>query len=247
MLPSPAHRPALVRQHEEGAPAGLLAEWLHARGIPSVVSRSWLGEPAPDPAEHAFVVTLGSRFGARDVDVPLVAAELALLERAVARDVPVLGLCFGGQALAAVLGGAIEPAPVPELGWTEVQTDDPRLVPAGPWLEWHFERFTTPPGAVELARTAHAPQAFRHGAHLGVQFHPEATPEIVAGWAGEDRQQLLDLGIADVDALLASPAEQRAAAAVAAFGLFDGFLAVAGLDGRAAEDGRRVRMRRRAA
>ena len=38
----------------------------------------------------------------------------------------------------------------------EIETDDPELVPAGPWLEWHFERFCTPPGATELARTAEA-------------------------------------------------------------------------------------------
>jgi hypothetical protein len=66
-----------------------------------------------------------------------------------------------------------------------------------------------------------------------VQFHPEATPEIVAGWAGEDRQQLLDLGIADVEALLATPADLRAAATAAAFRLFDGFLVAAGLAERA--------------
>ena len=62
----------------------------------------------------------------------------------------------------------------------------PDLVPAGPWLEWHYERFCTPPGATELARTADAPQAFRLGPHLGVQFHPEATVEIVEGWARAD-------------------------------------------------------------
>jgi len=229
-------RPALVRQHEEGAPAGLLAEWLRARGIPAVLSRSWRGGPLPDPAQHAFVVSLGSRHGARDAGVPLVAGELELLRRAVARDVPVLGLCFGGQALAVALGGDVEPAPVPELGWTVVETDAPALVAPGPWLEWHLERFAVPPGAVELARTAHAPQAFRYGPHLGVQFHPEATPEIVAGWAAEDRQRLLDLGVDDVAALLATPAERRAAAAQAAFALFDGFLAGAGL-GEAVEGG----------
>ena len=59
----------------------------------------------------------------------------------------------------------------------------PGAIPAGPWLEWHYERFTTPPGAVEVARTADAVQAFRMGPHLGVQFHPESTVEIVAHWA----------------------------------------------------------------
>ncbi len=225
-------RPALVRQHEEGAPPGLLADWLEARGIPAVVSRSWLGEPVPDPAGHLFVVSLGSRFGPRDVEEPLVADELGLLRACVAADVPVLGLCFGGQALAAVLGGRIEPAPAPELGWREIETDDAALVPPGPWLEWHFERFCTPPDATALARTADAPQAFVQGPHLGVQFHPESTPEIVAGWAAEDRGRLVGLGLEDAAELLAATTpEQREAAAAAAFRLFDAFLGHAGIAG----------------
>ena len=108
-----------------------------------------------------------------------------------------LGLCFGGQALAAALGGDVETAPEPELGWTEIETDEPELVPPGPWLEWHYERFTTPPGATEIARTGAASQAFRHGRHLGVQFHPESTVEIVEHWAASDRERLEALGLGD--------------------------------------------------
>ena len=113
-----------------------------------------------------------------------------------------LGLCFGGQALAAALGGTVERAPRPELGWTEIETDEPELVPPGPWLEWHYERFTTPPGATEIARTAAATQAFRHGRHLGVQFHPESTVEIVERWAASDRDRLAALGHGDGAALI---------------------------------------------
>ncbi len=169
----------------------------------------------PDPEGFAFVASLGHDKMAGDLHDPAVAAERELLRLAVARDVPVLGLCYGGQVLAAVLGAEVGPAPVAELGWREIETDVPALVPAGPWLEWHFERFCTPPGATELARTADAPQAFRLGPHLGVQFHPEATVEIVAGWARAD----------GVEADLSAPPAQRAAAEAAAFQLFDGFLA----------------------
>ena len=105
-----------------------------------------------------------------------------------------------------------------ELGWRAIETDDAELVPAGPWLEWHYERFCTPPGATELARTADAPQAFRIGPHLGVQFHPEATVEIVEGWARGGRGR---------GRRCPPPPEQLAAARDAAFRLFDGFLAAA--------------------
>jgi GMP synthase-like glutamine amidotransferase len=170
------------------------------------------------------VASLGSPYGPNDTHEPGVAEELELVGTAVEKDVPVLGLCFGGEVLSAVLGGRVERAPVPELGWREIETDDPDAVPAGPWLEWHYERFWTPPGAVEVARTAHAVQAFRLGPHLGVQFHPESTVEIVAHWAGMDTENLVELGIEDGRALLDVSPERQEAAREAAFRLFDAFL-----------------------
>jgi GMP synthase-like glutamine amidotransferase len=161
------HAPVLVRMHLETAPPGLLAKWLDGRGHAYEISRSWLDGPLPDPGGYAFVASLGHDLGAYDTHEPAVAAERELLARAVARGTPVLGLCYGGQVLAAVLGGRVARAPVPELGWREIATDDPDLVPAGPWLEWHYDRFEVPPGATGLARTVDAAQAFRLGPHLG--------------------------------------------------------------------------------
>jgi GMP synthase-like glutamine amidotransferase len=184
------------------------------------VQATWVAPSVPDPADYAFVASLGHDRMAGDLHDPGVAAERELLTRAVERDVPVLGLCYGGQVLAAVLGAEVGPAPVPELGWRVVETDDPAVIPEGPWLEWHFERFCTPPGATELARTVDAPQAFRLGPHLGVQFHPEATVEIVAEWARADGRE---------DVPLAAPPEVLAAARSAAFRLFDEFVRSADL------------------
>ena len=184
--------PVLIRQHLESAPPGLLGAWLEARGHAHEVSRSWLDGPLPDPGGYAFVASLGHDLGANDTHVPAVAAERELLARAVAGGTPVLGLCYGGQVLAAALGGRVARAPVPELGWREIETDDPGLVPPGPWLEWHYDRL---------------------GPHLGVQFHPEATVEIVQGWARAD----------GVDAMLAAAPAERRAAEAAAFRLFDAF------------------------
>jgi GMP synthase-like glutamine amidotransferase len=221
-------KPVLIRQHVEMAPPGNLARWLEARGLEYVVDRSWAGTPLPDPTDHAFVASLGHELGAGDTHDPAVAAERDLLSRCVDLGVPVLGLCYGAQVLAAVLGADVGPAEVPELGWLEIETDDPACVPPGPWLAWHFDRFTTPPGATEVARSAHASQAFRIGPHLGVQFHPEATVEIVAGWARASGGRLAALGIDDGSALLSAGPVERHEGDAAAFELFDAF--VAGLD-----------------
>jgi GMP synthase-like glutamine amidotransferase len=220
-------KPVLIRHHEEMAPPGLLVDWLVERNIGFEVYPSWLGGMAPDLTNYSFVASLGSAYGPNDTHEPAVVRELELIGTAVEKEVPVLGLCFGGEVLSAVLGGRVEYAPVPELGWREIETNDPVAVSAGPWLEWHYERFSTPPGAVELARTNDAVQAFRYGPHLGLQFHPESTVEIVSHWASMDAERLAELGIEDSAELLAAPPELREAAREAAFRLFDAFLSAA--------------------
>ncbi len=108
--------------------------------------------------------------------------ELDLLREADRAGVPVLGICFGGQALAAAHGGEVVAAPAAEIGFTPVDSDDPDLVPPGPWMQWHHDVFTVPPGGVEVARNAVGPQAFRLRRNLGLQFHPEVDAAIVASW-----------------------------------------------------------------
>jgi GMP synthase-like glutamine amidotransferase len=213
----------LVRQHGESGPPALLGEWLEARGLAYVVSDSRT-DHAPDPRDFDAVASLGCRYSPADLDVPQVQAEIELIERAVAHDVPVLGLCFGGQVLAHVLGGRIEAAPTPEFGWREIETDEPDAIPAGPWLVWHYQRFTVPPGATEIARTEYATHAFRHGRHLGLQFHPESTTDVVEGWARKDAEKLETVGVTNGLALIEASAEQQDAAKQAAFRLFDAFI-----------------------
>jgi GMP synthase-like glutamine amidotransferase len=218
-------KPVLIRRHGMSAPPALLGEWCAERGITYVVSHSWHGDPLPDPRDYAFIASLGSKLNPRDTHEPVVAAELQLMRDAIAADVPVLGLCFGGQMLSAALGGETVRAEAPELGWVTVESDDEDLVPTGPWLEWHFDRFTVPDGATVIARNAHSTQAFVHGPHLGTQFHPESTIEVVAGWARNDAERLRSLGIEDGESRLEVPEQRKSAARAAAFRLFDAFVA----------------------
>jgi GMP synthase-like glutamine amidotransferase len=220
------HRPAaLVLQHGRLGPPGLLARWLRARSIDAVVHHVDSGAALPSPDGFAFVASLGSAKSPNHRHDPLVLEELDLIARCVERDVPVLGLCFGGQALAAVLGGTVEVLDAPELGWHRIESTAPDLVAPGPWLQWHYEAFRAPPGVEEVARSPVCSQAFRHGPHLGTQFHPESTAAIVEKWARHDQSRLPGRLEGHLEHLRAGAAAHGAAAEEAAVRLFDAFWA----------------------
>ena len=214
-------RRALVVEHQPDAPAGYIGERAEYHGYRLEVVRAAPGA-FPDPAGYDLVITLGSGEAAYDDTVPFLADELDLLHRADDAGVPVLGICFGAQALARALGGHVRPGDGPEIGWTEVDTDIPELVPPGPWLVWHFDVFTPPVHATELARTPVGSQAFVHGPHLGVQFHPEATPSSVDNWARTYEGAIKELGN-DPDEIRAETERTRDAARWRAHDLFDRF------------------------
>jgi GMP synthase-like glutamine amidotransferase len=154
----------------------------------------------PDPTAYDAIVAMGAPWSVYDSQVigSWIDDELAFLRAADASGVPVLGICFGGQAVSAALGGGVHRAPAGEYGWVSVDTDDPDLVEAGPWFQWHQDRWTPPPGAREIARTGAAPQAFVLRRNLAVQFHPELTPTQLSGWL--DNGGAADLAARGVDA-----------------------------------------------
>lgn len=202
----------LVLQTQADAPPGLLADWAEHRGLALELVRVDERPALPDPRGFDFAVLLGSTASIVERREPWIAGVLEWLRAADAAAVPILGICFGAQALAAALGGRAYRLPEPEIGWVTVATAAPERIPAGPWVAWHEDGFKPPPLADELARNACGVQAFALRGHLGVQFHPEATRAIAIGW---DRERRHGFG--------AGPAQ------TAAEQLFDAFAARAAL------------------
>jgi len=192
---------ALIIEHERATPGGLIYEWLADHDAEVDELRIDVEEREVDPSGYDLIVPLGSEFAAYDDTIPWIEREKRLLQRAAEADVPVLGICFGGQLLARVLGGESFRAETAEIGWLPVRTSDPELVPEGPWFQWHFDTFTVPEGATVVAETDVGPQAFVIGRSLGVQFHPEITPQIMDDWVRVYRHELDESGV-DPDALL---------------------------------------------
>lgn len=211
---------------------GTVEPALAALGFDVTVTTLVTGDAAPDPAEFDVVVVLGAAESAYDDTVPWLAAELDLVAEAVRATTPVLGICFGAQVLARVLGGEVGPAPRSEHGFVTLGSDDPDLLEPGTWMEFHDDAFTLPPGALPLAANETGLQAFTLGPHLGVQFHPEITPAVFATWAQFWTERGVGDAVAatvDLPALQAEIAARAPASAEACRRLVERFCARAGV------------------
>lgn len=177
---------AIALIHAETDLPGSLSELLAELGISLDVISVQDALPAPSELELLFV--LGSIESAYDDSLPWLEKEMAWLRQVVDSGVPVLGICFGSQLLARLLGGSVSLNHQPEIGWCDIDTPDDSWSHKGPWLNFHFDAFTAPPGATLLGRTELAQQAFRHGRVMGVQFHPEITAAMFDTWTAGWRQ-----------------------------------------------------------
>jgi GMP synthase-like glutamine amidotransferase len=230
------HVRALFIQQDHLSPTGPVGDRFRHHGYEvvefTVVPEESFSRPNvtvsfPDPLDYDVIVPMGAPWAVYDEATvgSWIGDEVAMLRRAHDAGVPVLGICFGGQALAAALGGAVTRAPEAEVGWYVVESDAPELVGPGPWFQWHGDQFAAPPSAHTFARTPVGPQAFTLGRSLGVQFHPELTPDQLLAWIGNGGGSYLDEHGIDADALMAFTVETADEAAARTHTLVDAFLA----------------------
>ena len=183
----------LVLQHAPHSSLGAYGDVLSERGDETAWVRLHDRESVPERLNgFDAVISLGAAISVYDGDASWLVPELELLRAAVTDDVPVWGICFGAQMLAAAAGGRVWRGARPEVGirplaMTSASGGDPVFGPLGQTVQmfhWHGDSFDLPADAVLLAGSDEYPnQAFRVGARAyGVQFHAEATPDLVRGW-----------------------------------------------------------------
>jgi len=217
--PEAAGPPAVVLQHREDAPGGLLMDILAAQGFRPTTVRVDLGEPLPDPAGCRLAVTLGTDGILEPLASGSAIPELDWLRTADRAGTALLGLGSGAQALAVALGGAVTRAPRPRHGWVWVSSSTPAWIAPGPWLAWGDEVIRLPARARLLAHDGYGPQVFGRGRHLGVQFHPEVTREMVGHWVTGERD-----GRFDAQGILETTSREFAGASAAAHTLLATYL-----------------------
>ena len=171
--------------------------WCHLGdlGFDRELVKPYAGDSLPaDLTPYSGLVIYGGSQNVGETDrFPFLKDELALARNAIEADLPTLGLCLGGQILAAALGawvGGRQPKEC-EFGIYPLTATDPEAgwIPTGfHGTQAHYEEFALPAGAVRLAASERYPnQAFKYGRNIfGLQFHPETTLDMFREWQDAD-------------------------------------------------------------
>ncbi|MFZ2385369.1 MAG: type 1 glutamine amidotransferase [Candidatus Omnitrophota bacterium] len=184
----------LIIKHIDIEGAGTLEDFFGNAGRSVSVINVSAGVRLPETlAGVEAVVCLGGPMNVYEEDKhPFLIKENSILKKALARRIPVLGICLGAQLLAKACGARVSKSPVKEIGWYKIlQTPDAKhdrlfsgLKEELSVFEWHEDTFELPVGGILLAEgSACRNQAFRVGDNAyGIQFHIEVTPEMIETW-----------------------------------------------------------------
>jgi len=184
-----------IIQNDPEVPPGSITDGLN---IPYLLHHPYRDGRLPHVEDISALIVLGGAMGANDdFKHPFLVDLKQLIRQVVAAGTPYLGVCLGGQLLAAALGAKVVSSRWEEIGhFSAALTDEGRrdrlfagIPPEFLTFQWHHDSFDIPAGGVLLASSAACPhQAFRVGGSAwGVQFHPEVTEDIIRCWCGWDR------------------------------------------------------------
>jgi GMP synthase (glutamine-hydrolysing) len=193
---------------------------------------------------YAGLVILGGPMSAYDDQrLPHLAVEMKLIESAMQRNLPVLGICLGGQLVARTLGARVYANHVKEIGWYDVEPsphadDDPLLdefEERETLFQWHGDTFDIPSGAIHLASSRHClNQAFRYGDNVyAFQFHLEVDEAMILRWlkVPENRREIANLhGDIDPDRIHSETARHIGRLHELSDRVFGEFIELCGLD-----------------
>ena len=201
-------RVLVLRHHDEDHP-GLIGEAFVAHGFELDVVMMNESTPTPSVRGYDVLLILGSSSAVydREVEKAWFGRELGVIAQAGELAVPILGICFGAQALCLFHGGDVSRSSEPEIGWYQIDAEPGVDLESGPWFEFHFDRMTLPTDAQLWATSARAVQAFAHGRNVGVQFHPEIDDLQLRDWLESAAESARNFGH-DIDVLLAETARE---------------------------------------
>lgn len=146
------------------------------------------GMPLPTPEKYQGAIILGCRNSVND-DEEWIHRELAWVESCLNNNCAFLGICFGGQLLAKVLGAQVSThgEGLTEVGFIDLYPTEfagtefamPQKI-----FQWHKEGFELPVDTTLLCSSKRYPnQAFCYdSSSYGFQFHPEVNHSVIGQW-----------------------------------------------------------------
>jgi GMP synthase (glutamine-hydrolysing) len=197
----------LVFQHVPHEDLGALNSLLRTAGFAIHTVNFWRDGAVPANLEgFAALIVLGGPMGVYEADkYPYLAGETELIETAVKKDLPLLGICLGSQLMANALGARVYPSGIKEIGWYDLTPtadaeNDPllrHLNATEKVFQWHGDTFDLPSGAVHLASSPLCRnQAFRYRRNAyALQFHLEVDSKMIDTWldAPQNRGEIASL------------------------------------------------------
>ena len=150
-------------------------------------------EECPDINKYHGLIVLGGHMGVYESDkYDHIKTECKLIEEALKKEIPILGICLGSQLLAHVLGAQVKKHSHREVGWCDVNfldtaKQDPlfsEFKNTEKLFQLHGDTFDIPKSAVHLAQSDTCfSQAFRYGEKAyGIQFHLEVDVPMIERW-----------------------------------------------------------------
>jgi GMP synthase (glutamine-hydrolysing) len=185
-------RKVLIFQHVAHEILGTLNPLLKQRGF-RIRFINFDRHPSSQPSLDKYngLIVLGGYMGVYEASrYSHIAIELKLIEAALKKDIPVLGICLGAQMLAHALGADVNRSRDKEIGWYDVYMTahgarDPlfsHFEATEKLFQMHGDTFEIPRTAQHLAwSTLCQGQAFRYGSKVyGLQFHLEVDQAMIA-------------------------------------------------------------------
>lgn len=179
-----------ILSHSQQTRPDAVVDWAFDRGHAPDVRSLYAGEPLPELEDFDFLVVMGGPMSATDDErYPWLVEETKLIEKSMAADKAVLGLCLGGQLIARACSTPVVKHEHWEVGWHKVRVEDP-YVGKGELVafQWHQDTFRLPTGATRIAsNSVTREQGFRLSSKIvGLQFHPEAVHDWIKICLEED-------------------------------------------------------------
>jgi GMP synthase (glutamine-hydrolysing) len=207
-------RKVLIFQHVAHEILGTLNPLLKSQGLRiRYVNFERNPDEQPSLEKYNGLIVLGGHMGVYEAEeYKHIKTEMKLIEAALKKGIPILGICLGSQILAHVLGAEVRRSPKKEVGWCDIElTSDGQKDPLLSHFQkkerifqMHGDTFDIPQSAVHLASSETClGQAFRWNENVyGLQFHLEVDQAMITRWLKNPRnheQMLKNEGLSAAD------------------------------------------------